>query len=139
MYARENETVSDTCVWDVVFKANTGEEVDGGELPLLTSAFYNMSNSSFSTLDTSVTEVCRGGHSHVLKYTVKCLQQSCYRALDKKKACGVFETNPIVTVLSVSGRFRCYLRSSAEILPFRSIAVYLALIAIGLTQFLGRG
>lgn len=74
MYARQNETVSDTCVWDVVFETNTGEEEDGGELPLLTSAFYNMSNSSFSTLGTSVTEVCRRKHSHVFKNIVKCFE-----------------------------------------------------------------
>lgn len=74
MYARQNETVSDTCVWDVVFETNTGAEEDGGELSLLTSAFYNMSNSSFSTLGTSVTEVCRRKYSYVFKNTVKCLK-----------------------------------------------------------------
>ncbi|CAM9683879.1 unnamed protein product, partial [Hapterophycus canaliculatus] len=53
--ARENETVSETCVWDVVFETNTGEEGNGGELPLLTAAFYNITNSSYTDLGTTGT------------------------------------------------------------------------------------
>lgn len=55
--ARENETVSETCIWDVEFQTNTGEEEDGGELPLLTAAFYNVTNSSFSDFSTSGAQV----------------------------------------------------------------------------------
>ena len=106
MYARENETVSDACVWDVVFETNTGEEVDGGELPLLTAAFYNLSNSSFSSLGTSVTEVCRRKHSYMLKNAVKCYKHSCYRALDKKNCSRVLETS-YMAVLSGFSLFDC--------------------------------
>lgn len=56
--ARENETISDTCVWDVIFETNTGEEDSGGELPLLTAAFYNVTNSSHTDLGTTGTQVC---------------------------------------------------------------------------------
>lgn len=58
MFARENETVSDTCFWDVVFETNTGAEMDAGELPLLTAAFYDMDNSTYGDLSTNVVEVC---------------------------------------------------------------------------------
>lgn len=57
VHARENETTSETCTWDVVFETNTGLEGDGGELPLITAAFYNITNSSYSDLDTTVTQV----------------------------------------------------------------------------------
>lgn len=58
MFARENETVSDTCYWDIVFETNTGAEVDAGRLPLLTTAFYDMDNSTYGNLSTNVVEVC---------------------------------------------------------------------------------
>ncbi|CAM9800578.1 unnamed protein product [Ectocarpus sp. 6 AP-2014] len=56
VHARENETTSETCTWDLVFETNTGLEGDGGELPLITAAFYNITNSSYSDLDTTVTQ-----------------------------------------------------------------------------------
>lgn len=106
MYARENETVLDTCIWDVVFETNTGEEGDGGELPLLTSAFYNMSNSSYSTLGTSVTEVCRRNYSYKLKKRRQMFRISCYRPLDKNEASRLLETSSTLTVF-VSDRLGC--------------------------------
>lgn len=50
--------MDDTCVWDIVFDTNTGNEEDGGQLPLLTAAFYDLDNSSYGDLGNATVEVC---------------------------------------------------------------------------------
>lgn len=58
MNALRNETVDDTCIWNVQFETNTGKEATSGELPLLTVAFYDINNLTYGDLSTSVVEVC---------------------------------------------------------------------------------
>lgn len=57
MYARENETMDDSCVWDIMFDTNTGNEEDGGQLPLLMAAFYDLDNSSYGDLSNATVKV----------------------------------------------------------------------------------
>lgn len=55
--ARNSQTANDTCVWDITFVTNTGEDVDNGELPLMMAGFYDVKNSSYGILSSDVAEV----------------------------------------------------------------------------------
>lgn len=72
VYARENETVGNTCIWDVVFEMNTGEQEDDGELPLLTTSFYDIDNSSHGSLSTSVVDVSYVSDEYIHHHSRRC-------------------------------------------------------------------
>ena len=65
VHARENETVEDACTWDVVFETNAGEEERGGELPLLSAAFYDVDSFSHGNLTTSAIYVSNNKNSSI--------------------------------------------------------------------------